>query len=435
MKKVSFLLLAFSIFSACGSHMETQLPASKLDTDIYIPTAGNSWVINDSEATSSIIGEKGIRNWTGDQVKVRTFVRFGVKGALNVAIRVRVNSGTSKIKFSHNNDFKTIAISNTDFQIIPIGTFTIEETGYHQFDLQGLERSGNTYAEITDILIGGSATKTDLYYVKDEFYWGRRGPSVHLSFSLPKSDMTVKWFYNEITVPEGEDVIGSYYMANGFGEGYFGIQVNSSTERRILFSVWSPYQTDNPDEIPEDDRVQLLKKGKDVNTGEFGNEGSGGQSFRRYDWKAGTTYRFLLNGKPSGNNLTDYTAYFYAPEVGKWELIASFRRPKTNTHLTRLHSFLENFIPETGDQRRKVFFSNQWVYDEEGQWHELTQAQYTADATARKNARMDYAGGDEHDRFFLKNCGFFNEKVAFDQSFTRRSSGKNAPNIDFSVLP
>ena len=112
------------------------------------------------------------------------------------------------------------------------------------------------------------------------FYFGRRDPSVHLSYFMP-DDVDVKWFYNELVVDKGDDPIGSYFMANGFGEGYFGIQVNSNSERRILFSVWSPFVTDNPAEIPDSDKIVLLKKGKDVVTGEFGNDGSGGQSFMR----------------------------------------------------------------------------------------------------------------------------------------------------------
>jgi hypothetical protein len=59
----------------------------------------------------------------------------------------------------------------------------------------------------------------------------------------------------------------------------------------------------------------LLKKGKDVHTGEFGNEGSGGQSYLKYNWKAGNTYRFLLKGEPVANNYTNYTAYFFATEI------------------------------------------------------------------------------------------------------------------------
>ena len=223
-------------------------------------------------------------------------------------------------------------------------------------------------------------------------------------------------------------------MANGFGEGYFGIQVNSATERRILFSVWSPYKTDKPSEIPEDQKIILLKKGNDVHGGAFGNEGSGGQSYRIYHWKSGTTYRFLLKGIPSENNSTDYSAYFYAPEIGKWELIASFRRPKTTTYLKRPHSFLENFIPQNGNLTRMAYYSNQWVYNTSGQWIELTRAKFTADATARKEARLDYAGGSEGDKFYLKNCGFFDEKTLIDSSFSRTGKGQK-PQIDFTSLP
>ena len=155
-------------------------------------------------------------------------------------------------------------------------------------------------------------------------------------------------------------------MANGFTDGYFGIQVNSPDERRVLFSVWSPYNTDNPKEIPADYRITLLKKGDEVHTGEFGNEGSGGQSYLKFMWKAGTTYRFLLKGKPSQNNSTDYTAWFYAPEAGRWKLIASFRRPKGSRYLGSLYSFLENFLPESGGITREGFFGNQWVCSRDG---------------------------------------------------------------------
>jgi hypothetical protein len=62
--------------------------------------------------------------------------------------------------------------------------------------------------------------------------WGRRGPSVHLNYQIQKAQKFVV-FYNELTILE--DPIGSYFMANGFKEGYFGIQVNSKTERRVLF--------------------------------------------------------------------------------------------------------------------------------------------------------------------------------------------------------
>ena len=60
-------------------------------------------------------------------------------------------------------------------------------------------------------------------------------------------------------------------MANGFGQGYFGIQVNSLTERRVLFSVWSGYSTNDPSTIPPEWVVTLNKSGPGVTTGSFGN--------------------------------------------------------------------------------------------------------------------------------------------------------------------
>jgi hypothetical protein len=265
------------------------------------------------------------------------------------------------------------------------------------------------------------------------YHWGRRGPSVHLNYEVPENKNS-EWYYNEITVPAKQDVIGSYYMATGFGEGYFGIQVNSATERRILFSVWSPFVTDNPSSIPESQKIKLLKKGEGVVTGQFGGEGSGGQSYFKYNWKAGNTYKFLLRGTPQKNNSTIYTAYFFAPEANEWKLIASFSRPETNTYLKRFHSFLENFEPEQGFIPREVFFDNQWVCDENGNWTEINSAKFTTDETGSRGYRMDYAGGLVQQSFFLKNCGFFanytKSQTIFTRAFTQRK-----PNINFTKLP
>ncbi len=396
-----------------------------------IPLAGNSWTENSSHR---IITRQGLQNWDNPETVINTYFKTVKTGNLQLGIVAKISKGASKIQFSLGGRNRIAEIKSTEFDTITVGNFKIEKAGYQQLSIQGKSRSGKTYAEIKDILIGGEATDGKVYFVKDEFYWGRRGPSVHLSYYPPETAADVLWFYNEINVPEGEDVIGSYFMANGFGEGYFGIQVNSPNERRILFSVWSPYRTDNPDEIPDDQRITLLKKGQNVHAGKFGNEGSGGQSYKKFMWKAGTTYRFLLRGEPVKNNSTDYTAYFYAPEKGEWELIASFRRPQTSTYLTRHHSFLENFIPDMGNISRKGLYQNQWICDKNGLWHEMTRARFTADNTARKQARMDYSGGVEDDKFFMKNCGFFDETTPIGTTFERKPTDQK-PMIDFDNLP
>lgn len=427
-----FLFMLVGLLFSCNLFGEKMI--EKPECKIIIPVYGNSWLVNEPMRSDEMITENGIRNWNQESDRFRTYFCVEKTGLIQIAIKAKVISGKSIVKATFRGKSKDISLSNTEFEIVEIGSFQVEKIGYQFLELQGIQKSSAEFAQISELLIGGEATSGAVYYVKDDFYWGRRGPSVHLNYEIPAETGNVRWFYNEMTIPEGNDVLGSYFMANGFGEGYFGIQVNSETERRILFSVWSPFKTDDPNAIPEDHKIKLLKKGPDVYSGEFGNEGSGGQSYRKYFWKAGTTYRFLLKGEPAENNSTDYTAYFFAPEIGKWELIASFRRPQTQTYLKRPHSFLENFIPEMGCITRQVRYTNQWVCNSEGKWTELNRAKFTADATARKEARLDYSGGDNGSFFFLKNCGFFSDKVPFDTWFSRSGSGK-APEINFSQLP
>ncbi|MCX2679236.1 DUF3472 domain-containing protein [Galbibacter sp. EGI 63066] len=430
-----FLIVSFScsddIMEANTEDLEVEHIKKKFSHKI--PPGGNSWVVNDLSQNAIVISDAGIHNWTDLNSVIRTYFKTETTGDLKVALNMKVPSGVSKIKVTVGDKSKVIDVSsNENYENIKAGTFSIEEAGYNYIEIQGIEKSATYIGDINEILIDGPALDNGVTFVQDDFYWGRRGPSVHLTYTPPQNK-DILWFYNEITVPEGEDKIGSYFMANGFGEGYFGMQVNSESERRILFSVWSPYDTQNPDEIPDDYKIILLGKGNGVTTGEFGNEGSGGQSYKVFDWKAGNTYKFLLKGEPSVNNSTDYTAYFYDPEQGGWNLIASFRRPYTNTYLTRPHSFLENFRTEAGVLSRKGYYGNQWVYSTEDVWHEMIEAKFTADATARKGARLDYAGGAEDNIFFMKNCGFFNDNTTID-SYHQRTANGVAPNIDFSQL-
>ncbi len=434
--KLAFFICAFIISNQVFASCITVEPFEneKYQYSISIPTEGNSWILNDLDKNEELIKKGGIKNWSNDETIIRTYFKIEKTGKLNIGILVTSFSGYSVIRIRCGNQTEEIKVKNTEQDTIAVGIFEIKETGYHFIEIQGLEKSGVYYPGIESILLGGEAATGKVYFAKDDFYWGRRGPSVHLNFQAPENAGNIEYFYNEITVPENNDVLGSYFMANGFAEGYFGIQVNSPTERRILFSVWSPYKTDNPGEIPEEFKIKLLKKGKDVYTGEFGNEGSGGQSYVKFNWKAGTTYKFLLKGKPTGNGETDFTAWFFAPEIGQWKLIASFRRPKTDTCLTRLHSFLENFYTETGNIARKGMYTNQWVFSTENQWIEITKAKFTADATARKESRMDYSGGAENNAFYLQNCGFFNETTTIDSYLERKPTGI-PPLINFEDLP
>jgi hypothetical protein len=352
-----------------------------------------------------------------------------------LAVVAAVPGGQSKIACTINGITKSFTV--TTRKAYPIGEWQIRQAGYIKIDMQGIAKKGIVFAAVDSFFISGTAVNENAAFVKNNegnyFYWGRRGPSVHLNYDLTKIKTDVEWFYNEITVPKDNDVTGSYFMANGFAEGYFGMQVNSDTERRVLFSVWSPFNTDDPGQIPDDKKIRLLQKGEGVHTGEFGNEGSGGQSYLQYNWQAGVAYKFLVHAQPVENNYTNYSAYFYAAEKNKWLLIASFSRPATHTYLTRLHSFLENFEPETGCITRKALYQNQWVKTVDGEWIPVSNAAFTYDATAKKGYRLDYKGNGEAAGFLLQNCGFFNEHTALQTIFSHPVAAE-PPVVDVSLL-
>lgn len=429
------LLIPFLLLTSFSSQVNA-LPGKQNEPQtheankIIVPVGGNTWTNNGGKVTNA-----GLIDWSSTSTKVNIYVNLSQNGTLNLSLNLNPG-GKNKLKVTIQGISKEVTVEGSEEKEFYVGKWDHVEPGYVLIELQGISKSGASFGTVSSIVISGTAINSETAFVKDNvdnyFYWGRRGPSVHLKYTIPTSEITE--FYSEITVPKGNDVIGSYFMANGFAEGYFGIQVNSSTERRILFSVWSPYKTDNPASIPTEYKITMLKKGNNVHAGEFGNEGAGGQSYLVYPWKAGVTYKFLLRGQPQSDNSTIYTAYFFAPEENKWMLIASFKRPKTNTYLKNLHSFLENFIPETGDQTRMAIYGNQWVRDTKGEWTAISSAKFTADQTARKRFRLDYAGGVKGNGFYLKNCGFFFPGTIIDSQFNIEKP-QAVPDIDFSILP
>lgn len=402
---------------------------------ISLPLGGNTWVNGTMQLST-----EGISNWNRKEDSFSTWFSVDTPGEINLALKGNLPKGTSQLRISLAGQEKEIELEAKDSPYeYPIGAFTVDKPAYLEVKVEAISKTGPNFGEFTHLVLRGAPINEATAFVPDNegnaFYWTRRGPSVHLRYETQPEDQEIEWYYGEIEVPVGNDVIGSYFMAHGFNGGYFGFQVNSDSERRILFSVWSPFQTDNPNEIPEEERIKLHAKGRDVYTGEFGNEGAGGQSYLRYMWEAGQTYKFLLRGQPLGNDYTRYTAWFYATDDEEWRLIASFERPKTNSYLKGWYSFLENFNPETGPITRMALYKNQWYRNAGSEnWRGVSKARFTADNTARQNWRSDYAGGVLGEAFFLQNCGFFYPKTPYDQDF-QRPHDTTAPVIQLESLP
>ena len=214
------LLLIITVFIVINSTI-----TKAQNGNIHIPLGGNCFL------TSA--------NQTEDQIS-------------DEGLEASIPAGSSSIALITDSTSYPLTITGSSLHTVFADGSIMLKPGYTKISLKGLQKTGEQFALVKNLVIKTDTANNTFQFVKENsgsrFYWGRRGPSVHLSFETPK-DKNIAWFYSELTVPAGSDAIGSYFMANGFGEGYFGMQVNSPSERRILFSIWSPFNTDDPSAI------------------------------------------------------------------------------------------------------------------------------------------------------------------------------------------
>ena len=404
-----------------------------------IPMAGNAFHTAPAPGGKTLRRD-GVLSWSDPSDVYSVFFHVDRAVELRLSIRASARDGESVIQTRvEDNEFVT-TVGGEEVNSHSIGTIRIRQPGYVGVDLQGQRREGETYAAIRELVVRTVDPDDELKvdYVRSNkgnmFYWGRRGPSVHLRYEVPR-DVPLRYAYTEITVPLGYDPIGSFYMANGFGQGYFGFQVNGKSERRVLFSVWSPFKTDDPKSIPEDQRVVALAHGKDVRIGEFGNEGSGGQSFLVFSMEGGDEVSVPDRGRAGRGRQHDLHV-MVRRGIGRPLAFDRVVSPtETDMHLRGFHSFLESFHPVHGHRERLGHYGNVWVGDVNGKWHECTQATFSVDATGRGRHRLDFDGGVRGRSFYLRNCGFFSGGKEPGQRFTRESGGADPPPIRPDSLP
>jgi hypothetical protein len=249
----------------------------------------------------------------------------------------------------------------------------------------------------------------------------RAARSVHLHYPAPDADA----FYNEVTVERS--VPGSYFMACGFRHGYFGIQELSGGRKVVLFSVWDASRGDDAEKVPLEQRVEVLHQDPAVEVKRFGGEGTGGQSFFKYDWKAGETCRFLVRAKLSGQK-TAYAAYFYLPKEKSWKHLVTFRTFTGGDRLNGLYSFIEDFRRDTksAGEARRAAFGNGWVLA--GGWKPLLKARFTA-SSSEWEAKETIDAGVEGAGFYLQTGGDTKTTTPLDRTIERNGSDSKQPDV------
>lgn len=252
----------------------------------------------------------------------------------------------------------------------------------------------------------------------DEKLKGIACRSVHLGYPAPEGVA----FYNEMAVEKSAD--GTYFMAAGWGKGYFGIQELANGKKVVLFSVWDPTAGDDPKKVDEAKRVKMLHKDDAVRVGRFGGEGTGGQSFFDYDWRAGETYRFLVTAKPDGDTRTAYSGYFFVPDKKEWKHLVTFSTVTKGELLRGYYSFVEDFRRNkvSTTKERRALFGNGWVKPAKGDWVSLDKARFTADSNPVTNIDAGAAAG----RYFLTTGGGVENKTTKLKELIARDKEKGA---------
>ena len=219
--------------------------------------------------------------------------------------------------------------------------------------------------------------------------------SVHLVYKGEEGNC----FYNEIEVKESQ--MGTYFCVLGFNHGYYGLQEREDG-KWLIFSIWDPGKQDDPEIVESEKRVRLLYKDDNVVTGRFGNEGTGGQSFYKYDWKIDENYKFMVTSNINGDR-TEYTSWFYLNEESRWIKLVTFDTITLGDNLKGYYSFVEDFRRDGKSigEVRTAHFSNGWIRFLDGEWKSLQEAKFSAD----KNVWINIDGGQLGSKFYLKTGG------------------------------
>lgn len=328
-------------------------------------------------------------------------------------------------------------------------------------------RSGSYYYRFYELWTSGWATRNETGAVFDNkasginFSYatprdGLAAPSIHMNMNAPIGNM--EYFYNEVTVPAGYDPLYCYYMTSGNGQGYAGIQTNSATERRFLFSVWAAIEESDPTALKTKYNPKLVRVCNQpayrpgINYAVFGGEGTGGQSYLNVRWETGKTYKVLLRIRPHPDqvkfpNSTLYKAWFH--NGTEWIFMCEWRRQEVQPGdkgvtaatvkgpywYTGASHFVEDFNGQMGHLPHMAYFTNHWFITDKGEYVEPTGYVFTGD---QAQGRADVAGGVVTEgplanSIFLKSGGYFTDAKVVPNPF-KKTTVAVKPQLDLNAL-
>ena len=394
---------------------------SAFTAELKVP-AHTAYMLPDADS-ARISEQHGVTHWDDPTQSVNWYGRFQTPGKLHAKVELRLPSGAKSIlQLTIGDQSRSIIVTGQGEETVAadFGPFEIKTAGHHRVSLSTMNKRGSDFGDLLSLTLSGDAVNGAHFNLKER----RNAASVHLAYPV-EDGIDVEAFYCEATGLE--EPVATYYMACGWHRGYFGMQVNSESERRIIFSVWdSGDEAVDRDKVDNINRVTLMGKSDGVFSGDFGNEGTGGHSHLKYMWKTGEPQRFFVTAQPIEKTFTIYSGYWFHPATKQWMLISSWKAPKEGGYMRGLYSFSENFDGQNGHLLRKATFGNQWIRTPDQKWTEITSATFSHDPTGKAD-RLDRYMGVENGQFFLSHGGFLDGFTEYGTRFDRPATGR-APN-------
>lgn len=404
------------------------LAAETQAAELRVPAA-TAYVLPDAQGAR--VDSRGVTGWTNPAMSLNWYGRFSKAGVVSARVELRLPAGTeSKLRLTvgqQSHPAVVVGKGGDSLVTADFGEYTLPQQGYARFALESLGAQKQPLGDLDALVLDGPALEGAHFNLNPR----RNAASVHLMYPVP-ADVKIAAFYCEVTAVEAPTA--TFVMACGWHRGYFGMQVNSPSERRIIFSVWDSGDEEvDRDKVADENRVRLVGKGEGVYAGDFGNEGTGGHSHLVYHWKTGETQRFVVTAEPVDSTSTIFAGYWFHPEKRAWMPISAWKAPKEGGWLKRPHSFSEDFWDANGNLVRKARYGNQWIRTPEGAWQELTTASFSHDPTGKAD-RLDRFMGVEDGQFFLSHGGFIEGFTPFGQRFDRPATGKAPTDIQLPPL-
>ncbi|MEY4457302.1 MAG: hypothetical protein RLY15_1566, partial [Bacteroidota bacterium] len=148
---------------------------------LIVPVGGNTWTIN-----GGIITNNGLTEWTFTTTRVQTYIYLSQSGTLHLSLNMNPG-GKNKLKIIVQGLSKEVIVEGGMEKEYYVGKWEDVTQGYVMIEMQGVSRSANSFGTVTSFGISGTSINSEAAFVKDNkdnyFYWGRRGPSVHLKYT------------------------------------------------------------------------------------------------------------------------------------------------------------------------------------------------------------------------------------------------------------